>query len=230
MNDVLDALTPWPEDGLRADGPVAVDATDRLLLDEAANLLDGFRACDGAVAVVGDHFGALTLGVVALDGRGVRVHTDAVTSEQAICANADVVLSHHGPRPFVVHPALTAAVVAGARLVLMQLPRSLDELREVAHLIACHASPDVTVVAGGRIKHMTPAMNDVLAESFADVQASLARSKSRLLIARNPQPTSVNFPPIFPRKAVLDDREIVDAVGNPVTVLAHGGVFAGTTL
>ena len=39
LDSVLATLTPWPEDGSRPDGPVAVDATDRLLLDEAAPLL-----------------------------------------------------------------------------------------------------------------------------------------------------------------------------------------------
>ena len=57
---------------------------------------------------------------------------------------------------------LDAAALAGARVVLIQLPRSLDALDEIAGLIAAHADPAVVVLAGGRVKHMTPAMNDVL--------------------------------------------------------------------
>ena len=54
-------------------------------------------------------------------------------------------------------------------------PQSVDE---VAQLVAAHADPDVRLVAGGRVKHMSRSMNDVLATSFGDVGASLARKKS----------------------------------------------------
>ena len=57
---------------------VAVDATDRLLLDTAAGLI---AACGpGEVAVVDDGYGALTLGAVALHGaQDVRVAQDPVS-------------------------------------------------------------------------------------------------------------------------------------------------------
>ena len=72
------------------------------------------------------------------------------------------------------------------RVVLLRLPRALDALTTSPGLIAAHADPDVVVFAGGRIKHMTLAMNDVLRRYFASLDVSHARQKSRVLIARAP--------------------------------------------
>ncbi|GAB2453881.1 class I SAM-dependent methyltransferase [Xylanimonas ulmi] len=228
----LAALTPWPEDGSRADGPVAVDATDRLLLDEAAALLAGAGPQD--VAVIGDRFGALSLGALALGAGRVRLHTDAVTAERAVLANQAAspapdavgglrVLDHLGP-----------ALAQGARVVLLQLPRSLSELQEVAELVAREGADGVTLLAGGRVKHMTHAMNDVLGACFAHVRATLARGKSRVLVASGPLPQARSAPPSYPVTARLRDAELLAAARLPadgaVTVVAHGGVFAGATL
>ena len=66
---------------------VAVDATDRLLLDEAAELIG--QHPDGVV-VLDDSHGALTLGAVALHGAtDVRVHQDLLLGELALAANAE---------------------------------------------------------------------------------------------------------------------------------------------
>ena len=134
--------------------------------------------------MIGDHHGALTLGAIARHGlSGVRTHQDRLLGERALQANAERL----GLGGFAKHE-LTPELVAGARVVLLQLPRSLDALDEIAGLIAEHADPDVLVVAGGRVKHMTTAMNDVLGRHFADVQAHLARQKSRVLVASRPRP------------------------------------------
>jgi 16S rRNA (guanine1207-N2)-methyltransferase len=250
---VLAELRPYPEDGSRADGPVAVDATDRLLLDEAAPLIE--RDPDGVV-VIGDRFGALSLGALALGAHGVDVHQDAITAEAALDANskrasrtlwagqaraATNVPVPHEPAPLgmTVHDKFEPSLLAGARLVLLQLPASLAELTEIAEHVARHADPAVTLLAGGRVKHMTHAMNDVLAASFGQVSASLARQKSRLLIAREPR--SDVGPLTYPVTARLTDREILGAIGVPegapeetpdagLTVVAHGAAFAGATL
>lgn len=101
----------------------------------------------------------------------------------------------------------------------MQLPRSLAELGEISQLIALHADPEVRVFAGGRDKHITPAMNKVLAESFSSVSASRGRQKSRVLRAAEPKPdVAVTFPM----------TEWLDEFG--LDVVAHGAVFAGASL
>ncbi|WP_225752614.1 class I SAM-dependent methyltransferase [Actinotalea sp. Marseille-Q4924] len=161
---------------------VAVDATDRLLLDEAAQELAA--AGPGGVVVVGDRYGALTLGAVALHGAvDVRVHQDELTGELALAANAE---RTGVPATWRSLP-LTPDLVRAARVVLLQLPRSLEALDDVASLVAAHAAPDVVVLAGGRVKHMSHGMNDVLGRHFGEVQARLARQKSRVLVARGPR-------------------------------------------
>src|ERR687886_2924870 len=78
----------YREPDVEAPDLVAVDATDRLLLDEAAALLAA--AGPGEVAVVDDSYGALTLGAVALHGAdGVRVTQDPLVAERALARNAE---------------------------------------------------------------------------------------------------------------------------------------------
>lgn len=194
---------------IEAPGLVAVDAADRLLLDESFSARKAAAA--GELVVIGDAYGALTLAAVH-DGAGaVRVHQDALTGERALAANArDLALSD-----FTSHP-LTAELVRGARVVLLRLPRSLDALRDIAGLIAAHAHPDVVVLAGGRLKHMTRAMNDVLREHFSRLDVTHARQKSRVLVARGPE----NGRDPVPAQAAADG----------MTICAYGGAFAGPRL
>ena len=246
---VLAELLPYPEDGSRADGPVAVDATDRLLLDEAAPLIANDPE---GVVVIGDRFGALTLGALGLGARHVDVYLDAITAEAALSANSArtsrtlwagrAEVAKNAPVPhepvqigYTVHDELGPGLLAGARLMLLQLPTALAELTEIAEHVARHADPAVTLLAGGRFKHMTHTMNDVLGASFEQVSASLARQKSRLLVAREPR--SDVGPLTYPVTARLNDREILDAIGAPetapdpgLTVVAYGATFAGPTL
>lgn len=207
-------LRRWPD--IEAPNLQAWDATDRLVLDEAGPLPTG----DGDVVVIGDRHGALTLGAISRGASGVRVHQDGVLGERALVANATRRgLGRDGARMPFAHHRLDAPLLDGARLVLLQLPRSLDALDEIAQLVAVHAHPDVRVVAGGRVKHMSRTMNDVLAQSFHDVRASLARQKSRVLHVSSPR-DDVTI--TWPRRERHDDAGL--------TVVAHGGVFAGTSI
>jgi 16S rRNA (guanine1207-N2)-methyltransferase len=189
---------------------VAVDATDRLLLDEAATEI---AAHPEAVAVVDDGYGALTLGAVALHGAtGVRVHQDPLVGELALAANADRAGLTGSYRSL---PELGPELVRGARVVLAKAPKSLEALRELTQVVAADAHPEVTLYVGGRVKHMTHGMNDVLAEGFAAVHATLARQKSRVLVARGPREVQRTLPVC---------REHADL---RLTVCAHGAAFAG---
>jgi len=190
------------------------DAADRLILDESA--LARRTTPDGGTVVIGDESGALTLAVVA-DGAGtVRVHQDSIVSERllrAAVAGTDVAV-----RPL----DLESALVSEAHTVLLRLPRSLDALADAAGLIAAHAAPDVVVFAGGRIKHMTLAMNDVLRQHFARLDVTHARQKSRVLVAAEPHDGADPAP----RRA---SHQVPRRVGRLV-VCALGGVFAGTSV
>jgi 16S rRNA (guanine1207-N2)-methyltransferase len=195
----LATLRRWPD--VEADNLFAYDATDRLILDLAAPLLDG-----STLAVIGDNYGALTLGA---GQPGTRVHQDELLGELALRANADGM-------PYENHP-LGASLLEGATLVLMQVPRSLAELEEQLEAIARYADPAVTVIAGGRIKHLTPTMNPVMLRYFETLDVSLAQQKSRAYTLRGPRAVGE---PQFPKTEKH----------GAITLAAHGAVFAGTSI
>ncbi|WP_072313790.1 class I SAM-dependent methyltransferase [Agrococcus sp. Marseille-P2731] len=200
-------LRRWPD----VEDPTlqAHDASDALILDEAAKLQREL----GEVVVIGDRHGALTLGALDAGATSVRVHQDLVVAERALVANA----AELGLEGFA-HHRLDASLVDGATLVLLQLPRSLDALDEIAELIATHADERVRVIAGGRVKHMSMSMNALLARSFKHVHASLGWRKSRVLHAEAPLRPGISWP-----------RSRTHRFGDTsLTVVAHGAAFAGT--
>jgi 16S rRNA (guanine1207-N2)-methyltransferase len=110
-------------------------------------------------------------------------------------------------------------------VVIGQLPKSLDGLREMTQLAAAHGAADVTMFLGGRVKHMTHAMNDVLSDSFTQVRASLAHQKSRVLIASGTRAAAdADWQPgtAYPLRGHHVDLDL--------WVCAHGAAFAGTKI
>jgi 16S rRNA (guanine1207-N2)-methyltransferase len=193
----------------------AVDATDRLLLDTAAEALTA--AGPDEVVIVGDHYGALTLGAAARFGcLGMRSHTDPLTGELARAANAERLGLAGSYRDC----PLTGELFAGARVVLAQAPKGLDELAEWTGLIGRQADPAVRLYLGGRVKYLSRAMNDVLGLAFGSVTAGLARQKSRVITAAGLRPDAEL--PSFPRQEWQDDLQM--------WVCAHGGAFAGSRI
>lgn len=209
MSFPFESLRRAPD--IEGEGLVAADAADRLILDTSASARADVR--DGDLVVIGDAYGALALGA-AWDGcRGIRVHQDALTGERALARNAD---AFSLADRVVSSATLDADLVRGARVVLLRLPRSLDALRDIAGLIAAHAAPDVVVFAGGRLKHMSVAMNAVLGAVFARVDVTHARQKSRVLIARQPHDGT------DPRPVAGRDDE--------VEIRAFGGAFSAARI
>ena len=212
----FDRLRRFPD--VEADNLFAVDASDRLILDEAAGVLA--EAGSGEVVVIEDRYGALTLGAAALAGaRGIRVHQDVLSGELALTLNAADAGLADSYRSLI----LGEELLTNARVVLIQLPRSLAALDEFADAIRRFAAPDVVVIAGGRIKHMTPTMNAVLRRHFGELQVSSARQKSRVLRAAAPiasatQPTVSTWP------------NSVEHADLGLTICAHGAAFAGATV
>jgi 16S rRNA (guanine1207-N2)-methyltransferase len=211
----LDELLPFPDAG---DPEVrAHDAADRLLLDESDGARERLSRQD--IVVIGDTHGALALKAASeTDDPAdvIRVHQDSLASERALHANAQAT----GLKAAITSFPLDAELVRGARLVLLRLPRSLDALRDIAGLIAAHAAPDVVVFAGGRLKHMSLGMNDVLREHFGTLDVTHARQKSRVLIARDSHDGRDPVPA----------RGEHDVAGHRLVVCALGGVFAGASL
>jgi 16S rRNA (guanine1207-N2)-methyltransferase len=205
----FDALRRFPD--VEADNLFAVDASDRLILDDGGRRL--VAAGPGEVVVLGDRYGALAIGAAAqLGATGIRVFQDSRIGELALERNADGVTSEVRNLP------LGVELLEGATVVLLQIPRSLAELDELAGEIARHADREVVVYAGGRIKHISVAMNDVFLRHFGRLDVSLARQKSRVLIARSPRAGEPTFP----------TSEFNEELG--IWVCAHGSVFAGTRL
>ena len=166
-----------------------LDAADRLILDEAAELLPG-----AIVAVIG----STELGAAALErgAAAVRVSDDADPTTEP----------------------LDTGLFAGATLVLLRLPKSLSALDGFARLVAASAPTAAVLVAGGRLKYMTVGMNEVLLRSFRRLDVSLARQKSRVLIARGPRAIE---------RPEMERRHDSDL---DLWVIAAGGVFAGTSV
>lgn len=189
----------------------AWDATDELLVHRA--LAAGI---DGAeIAVIGDEYGAITLALTDAGLRGIRVHQDLATGRRALARNAaELSLSGFFPHE------LDRSLLAGARLVLLQLPKALSELEEIADAVARWAAPDVVLVAGGRVKHMTLTQNEVLGRSFASVQPQRAERKSRLIVASDPR--SVPDEPPYPQRAEHPEFGL--------TLVSHGGAFAASRI
>lgn len=203
----FETLRRWPD--IEAENLFAFDATDRLLLDLARPLIPGAN-----VVVVNDGYGALTLGALDAGATSVRVHQDELLGERALVANADdaehTAFTSHG---------LDESLLAGATLVLLQLPRGLDELEQQLDAIARWADPSVTVLAGGRLKHLTPTMNPVMLRFFETQDVSLAQQKSRAFTLRKPLPVGE---PRFPVRELHKDLEL--------WVAAQGAVFAGSSV
>ncbi|NUP58320.1 MAG: methyltransferase [Pseudarthrobacter sp.] len=217
LGDVFSVLRRRPD--VEAPNLQAWDATDRLLLETAAEL--GVQG--SSLAVIGDRYGALTLGALSvLAPATLRVHQDLVTGERALRLNAaELGMSAAEPAGggFVQLP-LGAELLSGADTVIMQLPKTLAELDETTAAIAQYASPDVLLVAGGRVKHMSLGMNTVLERYFRSVQPQLARQKSRVVLARGIKPAAA--PARFPVVEHLAELDL--------DVAAHGAVFAGPRL
>jgi 16S rRNA (guanine1207-N2)-methyltransferase len=190
-----------------------LEAADRLILGEAAGLIAG-----ASVVVVG----STLLAEAALDAgaASVRVHVDAATGGRAAEATGDRAAASQSDRRRrgLTNEQLGPALFADTTLVLLRLPKSLDALDQIARLVAANASPDVTVVAGARLKYMSLGMNEVLRRSFGQLDVSLARWKSRVLTARRPLAVEL----AAPRRVHHSELDL--------WVVATGGVFAGSSI
>jgi 16S rRNA (guanine1207-N2)-methyltransferase len=221
LEDVFGALRRSPD--VEAPNLQAWDATDRLLLQAAA----GVAGPESRVAVIGDRYGALTLGALASLGiRKVRVHQDLITGERALRNNAEALgldaagASRSGAVEGFAQLPLGKGLLSGAETILLQLPRTLAELEEIADAVARHAAPGSVLLAGGRVKHMSLGMNAVLERHFGSVQPQLARQKSRIILARDARASSSPEPgPAVEHLAELD-----------LDVAARGAAFAGARL
>ncbi|MEG8033996.1 hypothetical protein QP157_01320 [Sphingomonas sp. LR61] len=150
---------------------IAIDGTDRFLIDEAPHVHGDALRQPGEVAVVDDRLGVLTLGLITQYGASdIRVVQDSLVGERALEANAGT----FGLRGFH-HPDSLEDAFRDVRLVVLRLSKSHDRLDEIARTVARFAAPDVVLLCGGNVKYMNLSQNDVLRRSFGEVTASRGR-------------------------------------------------------
>ncbi|WP_404285502.1 class I SAM-dependent methyltransferase [Glutamicibacter arilaitensis] len=186
-HELLNKLRRWPE--VEGENLFAHDAADRLMLDTV-------HAWPHTVSIVGDQYGALSLGALSAGATHVRVHTDSLTARRAITANLQALAPQQVAQ---LEFCALDTVAADATLVLLRLPRGGDVLDEQASAIASAASSQAVVHAGGMLKHMNRTMNQTLATYFSTLEVSLARQKARVLTASAPLPTAHSHS--YPRSA-----------------------------
>lgn len=222
LENVLARLRRRPD--VEAPNLQAWDATDRLLLDTAVE----HQRTGGSLTVIGDRYGALALGALAvLEPHTLRVHQDLITGERALRLNAAAIgvtapdSDDGGPgEPAFAQLPLSPGLLAEADTVLLQLPKTLAELDQIAAAVARYASPDVLLMAGGRVKHMSLGMNTILERHFHSVRPQLARQKSRVILAAGAKGSAgTERFPVVEHLAELD-----------LDVAAHGAAFAGPRL
>lgn len=206
------------------------DAVDELILTEAATV-DGSPTGSRATgtpatgATSGADAPVLCLDAPALavalagQGRTVLHRADLLADELDVAAGATDAGAAVAPR---VVESWDDPGLADVRLVLLRLPANLNALDDLVEAVAAHCHPEVRIVAGARVKHMTRGMNEVLAAHFAEVRASLGVRKCRVLHAAAPLPAARTAAAAWPRSAALPEADL--------TVVTYGATFAGNRL
>ncbi|HHV20104.1 MAG TPA: methyltransferase [Propionibacterium sp.] len=175
-----------------------MDPVDRLILDETPEPAGRVLVLDAPELAT----------AAAARGWDVIAYADSLLDER----RCEVPVTDRLPEPGRVPESLTTV-----DLVLLRLPKATAALEEYAQRLALLPSLR-HVVAGGRVKHMTRSMNEVLATRFDTVRASLGRQKSRVLHATGPLPGTVDFP------RTAQHAEL------GLTLAAHGATFAGSRI
>ncbi|MER5303263.1 methyltransferase [Streptomyces lasiicapitis] len=213
-------LTRFPEDP--RDTLRAWSAADAYLLRHlAGDEGDGEPiALDGAVAVVGDRWGALTTALAA--HRPVQI-TDSHLARQATLAN----LARAG-LPADEARLLTTRDTPPERVdvLLVRVPKSLalleDQLRRIAP--ALHAG--TAVVGTGMVTEIHTSTLELFERIVGPTRTSLARQKARLIFS-TPDPELRPGPSPWPHSYVLPDDS---GAGAGLTAVNHAGIFCAERL
>ncbi|MDY5584588.1 MAG: methyltransferase [Arcanobacterium sp.] len=110
-------------------------------------------------------------------------------------------------------------------LALTHLPKALEELRYFVKSVALAALPDSSFLAGGNNKYLTRSQNEVFAEVFGKVYASLGSGKFRCLIAENlREDISLGYQVPVSEQEFLGEKS---ADSSYFQLVGVGGVFSG---
>lgn len=203
----------------------AWDAADDYLLNEIADraLLDG-AVERGAVVVLNDAFGALTVALAAsLAGTDsdIVVVADRYTSRRAIEDNLTRNGIHLGA--VTVSTPLDALPERIGTLVIRP-PRSNELLAEQLRTARPGLTADSVVIGGAMVKHLHSSTLDVLIDELGPTTTTLARRKARLF------DTTVD-PPLAGAAASDSTWPRTDTMGPAgLPVVSHAGVFSAGRL
>ena len=146
-----------------------------VVVDDATGELTAF-----ALAAVADHTNAAVLSWTSS-------LTLAAALQERFAEQIDAGRLRVPAGPGVTPLEQAAAEVEGHLMVLMRLPKAVhaleDRARRLAEAVRGSGQNGLEIVAGGRVKHMTRAQNEVLGTLFDEVRASRGIGKSRALIA-----------------------------------------------
>ena len=181
----------------------AWDRADRLLIDLVEGVdSDEFAAEEGvSMLIVGDAFGALTCALRRFDP---LVCIESAAGREALAQN----LVLNGSAAVHAHSMLDIEEATRSRkdfdLVVLRVPKSVGELRDVLSRIRPHIHASGRVLVAGMDKHLSPQVETVLEEVIGPTVRFLATGRARHFCA------------------TLDSKRRVEENPWPVTWRAHG--------
>ncbi|MGW6055618.1 methyltransferase [Streptomyces sp. NPDC055189] len=177
----------------------------------------------GAVAVVGDRWGALT---TALAGYAPTLITDSFLAGEATRAN----VARAGFAPDAVRISTTGdAPPSRIDVLLVRVPKSLALLEDQLHRLAPALHAGTVVVGTGMVTEIHTSTLDLFERIIGPTRTSLARQKARLIFS-TPDPeraTGATGASPWPRRYVLDADS---GAGTGLTAVNHAGVFCADRL
>ncbi|MFI7344073.1 methyltransferase [Streptomyces sp. NPDC050085] len=216
--------TPWgdvdltrfpadPRDQLRA-----WDAADTYLLN---HLAESGTDLSGAVAVVGDRWGALGTALTGVDGCVPTLISDSYLGQRATEEN----LARAGRSAV---PLLTTQDTPPDRVdvLLVRVPKSLALLEDQLHRLRPAVHEGTVVVGTGMVKEIHTSTLKLFERIIGPTRTSLAEKKARLILS-TPDPALEPGPNPWPHRYQLPD-DIGLLAGR--TVVNHAGVFCAERL
>lgn len=101
---------------------------------------------------------------------------------------------------------------------LLQIPKSLDLFRHFLHQLSSTLTDDGIVICAFMTKYFTPNWLEITEEYFEDVEQSLARKKSRLLVLKKKKP--------LPEPSFLNSINYSFSVDESEELKQYPGVFS----
>lgn len=200
VSSLLASLERYPD--VQAPNLYASDQADtlalRFLSEAQIHGMAGHRQVSKTVPllVLNDSYGAISLGAIALGFENVLVFQDRLSWSQAILNNGQRLLPNQTQKlQQLSMEELVSLENVSPSVIVMKLPRGLEELEWVAWVVSRYFR-QALLVAVGLQKYMTPSQTELLKRFFAKVQPSRGFGKARALIATNPLPDGAAEEPV----------------------------------